>query len=538
MILDWTMLADMSTKNAMVTAPHALASQSALSVLREGGNAVEAMLAAAATIAVVYPHMNSIGGDAFWLILRPGMEPVGIEACGVAAQSATIEWYRAQGLSTIPVRGPHAANTVAGTVSGWDLAHRWSRDVLGGRLPLARLLEDSIRHAREGITVTVSQERATATQRETLQEIPGFADVHLPGGRAIAAGGNFKQPRLATTVEHLCRVGLDDFYRGELARNLARDLQQSGSPLALPDLEQYRARFRTPLSLQHSLGTIYNMPPPTQGLVSLLILGQLDRILKRDMDPLGAGFVHACVEATKLAFEIRDTQLTDPDYMSIDPADLLKPASLDSLAGRICARKAAAWGAGTSPGDTVWLGACDSQGVAVSFIQSIYHEFGSGVVLAGSGVNWQNRGCSFSLNPLARNSLRPGRRPFHTLNPAAARFNDGRTAVYGSMGGDGQPQFQAAIFSRLATFGNAAQAAIDAPRWLLGRTWGQSSESLKLEARFPDQTFATLRELGHDVERLNAYDETVGHAGAIVRHPDGTIEGGSDPRSDGAVAGW
>jgi oxamate amidohydrolase len=532
------MLSDMKTANAIATAPHALASQSAVSVMQEGGNAVEATIAAAATIAVVYPHMNSIGGDGFWLILRPAMEPVGIEACGVAARAATLESYRARGLTTIPVRGPLAANTVAGTVSGWDLAHRWSEQVLGGRLPMTRLLEDSIRYARDGVAVTASQARATATHCGSLQAIPGFADLHLPGGRAIAAGDLFRQPRLAATLEHLSRAGLEDFYRGELARDLARELQQLDSPVSLSDLQQYRARSRTPLSLQHSLGTIYNMPPPTQGLVSLLILGQLDRILRSDMDPVGPEFVHACVEATKLAFEIRDAHVTDPDYMTLDPADLLTPDRLDALAARISLQKAATWRTETSPGDTVWLGACDGQGVAVSFMQSIYHEFGSGVVLSGSGINWQNRGCSFSLHPQAPNSLRPGRRPFHTLNPAAARFTDGRTWVYGSMGGDGQPQFQAAIFSRIATFGNAVQAAIDAPRWLLGRTWGQSSQTLKLESRFPEQTFEALAQLGHDVERMSAYDETLGHAGAIVRYADGTLEGGSDPRSDGAVAGW
>ncbi len=333
-------------KNGMATAPHALASQSAAGVLREGGNAVEAMIAAAATIAVVYPHMNGIGGDGFWLILRPGMEPVGIEACGVAAQSATIESYRARGFGIIPVRGPLAANTVAGTVSGWDLAHHWSRDVLRGTVPLARLLEDATRYARDGVAVTASQERAIATHRDGLQAVAGFADVYLPGGRPVPTGGLFRQPRLAATLEQLGRAGLDDFYRGELARGIAHDLQRSGSPLSLPDLEQYRARLRTPLSLRHSLGTIYNMPPPAQGLVSLLILGQLDRILRRDLDPVGAEFVHACVEATKLAFDIRDTQLTDPDYMTVDPADLLTAERLDALAGRISPRKAAAWGRG------------------------------------------------------------------------------------------------------------------------------------------------------------------------------------------------
>jgi gamma-glutamyltranspeptidase len=522
----------------MATAPHGLASRSALSILQDGGNAVEAMIAAAATIAVVYPHMNSLGGDGFWLILQPGAEPRGIEACGCAAGTATIDSYLRQGFRAIPFRGPMAANTVAGTLSGWDLAYRWSQETLGGRMPLSRLLEDAIRHARDGIQVTASQAQSVSGKQGELLGIPGFAQLHLPRGSLPQQGETFLQPRLAATLEHLSRAGLEDFYRGELARSIAGDLQALGSPVSLTDLESYRARWRSPLSMPHSLGTLYNMPPPTQGLISLLILGQVDRLLNAGMDPVGAPFVHACVEATKLAFEVRDEHVTDPDYMNVDPAALLAPGVLDAMAARISMRKAAPWGSKSGPGDTVWLGACDRSGVAVSFIQSIYHEFGSGLVLGQSGINWQNRGCSFSLDPNARNSLRPGRRPFHTLNPAAARLSDGRSLVYGSMGGDGQPQSQAAIFSRLATFGWNAQAAVDAPRWVLGRTWGQTTDTLKLEARFPEQTFTGLRALGHDVERLKPYDETVGHAGAIVRFPDGTMEGGSDPRSDGAVAGW
>jgi gamma-glutamyltranspeptidase/glutathione hydrolase len=184
------------------------------------------------------------------------------------------------------------------------------------------------------------------------------------------------------------------------------------------------------------------------------------------------------------------------------------------------------------------MGVIDKDGVAVSFIQSIYHEFGSGIVLPESGVNWQNRGCSFSLDPQSRNPLTPGRKPFHTLNPALALFDDGRAMVYGNMGGDGQPQSQSAVFSRIAMFGMNPQAAISAPRWLLGRTWGQASDTLKLESRFAPETVAALRALGHEVDVLGAWDETMGHAGAIVRHPDGTLEGGNDPRSDGAAAGW
>ncbi|WP_250503234.1 MULTISPECIES: gamma-glutamyltransferase family protein [unclassified Caballeronia] len=522
----------------MAVAPHALPSQSALAVLREGGNAVEAMIAAAATVAVVYPHMNSIGGDGFWLISRPGHAPIGIEACGAAAMRADIGTYRALGLDAIPARGPLAANTVAGTVSGWDFAQRFSKNTLGGRLPVARLLEDAIHYAKAGIPVTRSQSDCMAGKCGELGNVPGFAQTFMPDARVPRTGERFVNARLAATLQQLADAGLDDFYRGDLARSIAHDLSSLETLIALADLERHTARERTPLALTHTLGTVYNMPPPTQGLVSLLILGVLDRVLTDDMDPLGPEFVHACVEATKLAFKVRDEHVTDPDHMRIDAVTQLDPAALDAMARQVSMSRAALWGRGRGPGDTVWMGVIDGDGVAVSFIQSIYHEFGSGIVLPQSGINWQNRGCSFSLDPSSLNPLMPGRRPFHTLNPALARFADGRTMVYGNMGGDGQPQSQSAVFSRIARFGWNPQAAIDAPRWLLGRTWGQSTDSLKLEARFPDETIDALRALGHDVEVLAAYDEAMGHAGAIVRYPDGLFEAGHDPRSDGSAAGW
>jgi len=525
----------------MAVAPHSLASQSAIAVLRDGGNAVEAMISAAATIAVAYPHMNSIGGDGFWIISKPGGEPVGIDACGRAAQAASIEYYQEQQLSSIPHRGPLAANTMAGTISGWNAAYQWSRKMLQGKLPISRLLEDSIFYAEQGVPTTNSQSQCVATKKEELLGIPGFAETFLTGNTESApslSGDRFVQSRLGTTLDYLAHSGLDDFYRGDLARSMAADLTALGSPLALADFERHQAILVRPLALRHSVGTVYNMPPPTQGLVSLLIVGMLDRILDYSMDPLEAQYVHACVEATKLAFAMRDMHVTDPDYMDVDPQTLLEPRSLDACAANINMTQASPWGKGRGPADTVWLGVIDSGGVAVSFIQSIYHEFGSGIVLPASGVNWQNRGCSFSLDPNSRNPLMPGRRPFHTLNPALARFSDGRTLVYGNMGGDGQPQSQSAVFTRIAKYGWNPQTAIDAPRWLLGRTWGQASDSLKLESRFSPETIAALREMGHEVEIMQAYDEAMGHAGAVVRHPNGSFEGGSDPRSDGAAIGW
>jgi gamma-glutamyltranspeptidase/glutathione hydrolase len=532
------MLNSIRAARGMAVAPHALAAQSALAVLREGGNALEAMIAAAACIPVVYPHMNSIGGDGFWLIHVPGQSVRAIDACGAAALAASRQWYAERGISSsIPFRGGVAANTVAGTVSGWDLALSFSRE-LGGTLPLSRLLSDAIEYAERGVPVTRSQAANTAGKRGGLEAQPGFAATFLPGGRVPAAGELFRQPRLGATLRRLASAGLDDFYRGELARAIAADLAEAGSPLALADLERHRGQWRTPLRLTHSLGTLYNMPPPTQGVVSLLILGILDALEIGKVDPASADYVHLCVEAVKQAFRVRDRHITDPAYMKLDAQTLLEPQAVRTLVQAIDPRNAAPWGQGRGPGDTIWMGVVDGEGRAVSFIQSLYHEFGSGVVLERTGINWQNRGCSFSLDPAALNALEPGRKPFHTLNPALATLADGRTMVYGNMGGDGQPQTQSAVFTRSLEFGWGPQAAITAPRWLLGRTWGQVSETLKLESRFPPEVVSELRARGHEVELLGEFDETVGHAGAILRHPNGVLEGGADPRSDGAVAGY
>ena len=522
----------------MAVAPHSLAAQSAVAVLREGGNALEAMVAAAATIAVVYPHMNSIGGDAFWLIHSPGETPRAIDACGAAGSRTTPAFYREQGLDAIPFRGGVAACTVAGTIAGWSLALDYSRSALAGRLSPSRLLADAIHYARHGIPVTRSQHAITAAKLDGLSGQPGFDETFLDAGSVPRAGALFRQPRLAATFQQLASAGLDDFYRGDLARSMARDLASIGSPLTLDDFAGHRAGWRTPLVLGHSLGSLYNLPPPTQGVVSLMILGMLDALDIGATDPHGADYVHLCVEAVKQAFAVRDRHVTDPAYMTADAQDFLARDRIETLASRIDRRRAAPWGAGQGPADTIWMGAIDGAGRAVSFIQSLYHEYGAGVVLRESGINWQNRGCSFSLDERALNVLRPGRKPFHTLNPALALLSDGTTMVYGNMGGDGQPQTQSAVFTRCAVFGMNPQAAVAAPRWLLGRTWGETSDTLKLESRFAPDVVAELRARGHVVEMLDPFDAAVGHAGAIVRDASGVLRGGSDPRSDGGVAAW
>lgn len=520
--------------NGMAVTPHHLASSSALSILRQGGNAIEAMVAAAATIAVVYPHMNGLGGDGFWLIVPPEGEPIAIDASGAAGSLATVERYQTQ--ATIPFRGPQAALTVAGTVSGWQLALDYATQNFTESLPLPMLLADAIHYAESGIPVTVSQAEATKTKAGELAHLPGFSDIYLPDNRPPSAGECLRQPDLARSLKALASDGLESFYRRALGKKIAAGMAQIGMPITEQDLTDHRAHYKTPLSVQHSCGTIYNLAPPTQGLVSLAILGILDRFDLAQCNEIQT--IHHIVEATKLAFTLRDTYITDPKEIAIDLQQLLNTSLLDALSQQLDTGQAAPWGEPLLPGDTVWMGVTDKNGYSVSFIQSIYHEFGSGVVIPDTGILWQNRGAAFSLQAGHPRCLGPKKYPFHTLNPAAAKLNDGRTLVYGSMGGDGQPQTQATLFTRYVQQQLPLQAAISAPRWLLGRTWGNASDSLKLEARFSEETYQGLRSLGHRTERLDAWSEATGHAGAIVRHPNGLVEGASDPRSNGSAAGY
>lgn len=518
----------------MVVAPHRLAAEAGRDVLSEGGNAIEAMVAAAAAIAVAYPHMNGLGGDNFWLISKAGSPPMGIDASGGAARQASRDFFAAHGAAAIPTRGPLAALTVAGAVAGWSEAITISRD-WGGSMPLARLLGPAISMARQGVATTATLNANARDKLEELQTVPGFAETFLPGGGVPETGTRFCLPELAGTLEQLASAGLDDFYRGDLARQLSHGLEGSGSPLRLVDLESYRARQVTPLRIKLEQARVFNVPPPTQGLASLMILGIFERLGVSEVD--GFAYVHGLIEAAKQAFLVRDAVITDPAYMTGDPEQFLSDATLEERARAIDPRSALPWPPPAAPGDTVWLGAIDEEGNAVSFIQSLYWEFGSGLVVPETGIVWQNRGTSFSLDPAALNTLEPGRKPFHTIQPPLALFDDGRVMPFGTMGGEGQPQTQSVIFTRYARFGQNLAKAISGPRWLLGRTWGAETTNLRIEDRFPDETIERLRGAGHDVETVADFDEVMGHAGALVRYPDGSIEGASDPRSDGDAAG-
>ncbi len=519
-------------RRGVVCAPHSAAVEAGRQMLAEGGNALEAMVAMAAAIAAVYPHMNHVGGDGFWLIREPSGRVRAIMAAGPAAQTAKPELYR--DYETMPPRGPLAALTVPGAIGGWMLAFEAAR-AHGGKLPLDLLLAAAIAHARNGYTVSRSQARLSEEHLAGLKDVPGFAEIFLIDDKPPSAGTVLKQDALAETLTHLAHAGLDDFYRGDVGREIAADLDRIQSPLSRYDLERYRATLAEPLRITLPEGTVYNTDAPTQGVVSLMILALFSRLGVTEAESFD--HVHSLVEATKRALRVRDRAVTDPNHLPHALDRVLDDHYIAGEAMKIDRRKAARWPLGPGAGDTVWMGAADTTGLVVSYIQSLYWEFGSGCVLPRTGVLMQNRGASFSLEAGGLNFLAPGRLPFHTLNPALAVLNDGRIMAYGCMGGDGQPQTQGALFTRYVAFREPLAEALDRPRWLLGRTWGQPRTALRLEGRFDGNLIDALAAAGHDVDVLpEPYSDIMGHAGAVVLQ-DGTCEGAHDPRADGGAAG-
>ncbi|HXT06893.1 MAG TPA: gamma-glutamyltransferase [Roseiarcus sp.] len=518
--------------HAAVAAPHSLAAEAGRDILLQGGNAIEAMVATAASIAVAYPHMNAIGGDGFWIIREPRGKVRAIEACGFAGQKATIAAYEAIG--GLPTRGPKAALTVPGAIGGWKIALELAA-ALGGRLPLGDLMARAISQAREGVPISASEQRSQPRDGLALYDVPNFRAAYFQDDAPPKAGALRKQGKLGETLAQLVHAGLDDFYRGDIAREIAADLDAAGSPVTRTDLKAYEARWREPLSIKTRDATLYNTPVPTQGLASLMILGIYELLGVRDVDSVE--HAHALIETTKRVFAHRDRACVDFEVATADFDFLLSPAAFAAEAARIDMSRAAPWPLAPEQGDTIWMGAIDKDGLAVSYIQSLYWEYGSGLNLPRTGVLMQNRGIAFSLDPASPRALKPGRRPFHTLNPALAVFPDGRVMPYGAMGGDGQPQFQAQVFTRIAA-GQSLAKAVAAPRLLWGRTWGADSVTVKVEAAYDDALAAGLARRGHEVERMPAHrQDSFGHAGALRRALNGAIEATHDPRSDGGAFG-
>lgn len=534
----------------MVSSPHYLASESGMKALRQGGSAVDAAIALNLTMAVVYSHMSGLGGDGFWLLAGGKADGVeAIRASGPSAARATIGYFHSHGhINAIPDRGPLAVLTVPGALDGFRIAH-----ARYGKLDWADLFGDAIHHARHGFAVTRSLADWLVADEHLLKTYAGMAETFLPNGKPMREGSFIAQPKLAETLELLAKKGVREaFYEGELAERICAGLQPEGSPLAPEDFANYEAEWVKPISTSYRGYVIYQLPPSTQGMTAIQILNLLEGYDVVGWGDNTADYYHHMAEALKIAAADRDEWLTDPNFVNIPLEKLLSKPYADERRKQIHADRALAVDEiepglryGTEferpapQGGTVYFCVADSDGLMVSKIQSPYYDFGACVMGGDTGIIMQNRGSFFSLDENHPNRLEPKKNTFHTIIPALA-MKDGKPAIaYGTMGGEGQSQTQAAMLTRMIDFGYDVQQAIEAPRWLFGRTWGMESSDLWMESDIPDNVLRELTARGQPVKLVGRRDSIVGHAQAIRWNADtGFYEGGADPRGDGCATGY
>lgn len=530
----------MGTRGA-VASPHYLASQVGMDVLKKGGHAVDAAIAINATLSVVYNHMAGLGGDIFCQVWSCETGRVyAINGSGRSGQHATMDFYRSRGMEQIPKRGPLAANTVPGVVDAWAKLHGQF-----GRIEWRELFEPAVGYASDGFPIPQKFRDFIVEYKSTLKDYPTTAAVYLPGDSPPDAGTVVRQPDLAGSLRAVAEGGAEAFYRGDLARAIVRGLRDAGGLLTEDDFAEHSSDWVEPISTEYRGMTITQLPPNTQGLAALMILNLIEPYNLIEIGDNTADFYHMMTEAVKLAFAERDRWVTDPAFAHIPVERLISKQFAGELREFMKPREA------TSPeeieeevealvgGDTSYMCAVDGDGNACSLIQSPYFEFGSAFIPEGTGILLQNRGSFFRLDPDHPNRLEPRKRTFHTIIPAMALRNGKPFMVYGTMGGEGQPQTQTALLTRVVDFGYNVQQAIEAPRWLYGRTWGEESKSLRLEGRVPDDVAAELRRRGHDVQMTENFSQTMGHAQAIVvDRESGVLHAGADPRGDGAALAW
>ena len=512
----------------MVACPHALASAAGLDALRAGGSAVDAAVAAASSLAVLYPHMCGIGGDAFWLIYDAKARQVSyLDGGGRAAAGATLDRFAGQ--AEIPFRGLAPATlTTPGAVAALCEAH-----ARHGRLPFARCLQDAIHYAGEGFPVTA---RVARWIEQTAPEMDAASKaIFLPEGKPPAVLRNI---RLAETLRAIAAQGRAGFYEGAVAKALAR----LGGFFTERDLAAQGAYWGEPLRGTYRGVTIYETPAPTQGFTVLEMLNLLEPL---QLGPyLGPDHVHFLVQAKQIAYHDRDRWLADPRFADVPTARLISKRHAGERRNLLDAKRALPWDKvpsyGSLTGDTVYVAAVDAEGNAASLIFSLYGIFGACVTSAETGVTLQNRGAYFSLDPKHPNRLEPGKVPLHTLIASLAFRDERLWAVLGCMGADGQPQIHLQTYIAMIDYGQDIQQALAAPRWLSGRFGlGEARDTLHIEARFPRETIAELERRGHPVDRWGDWNELAGHAHGITIDPEsGLLAGGFDPRSDGAAVGY
>jgi gamma-glutamyltranspeptidase/glutathione hydrolase len=490
----------------IIATPHHLATEAGAAILRSGGNAVDAAIAAAAVLCVVYPQMTSAGGDLFALVWPAGTAgPVGLAGAGRSGVLATIAAVRAAGHEAMPEHGALTV-TVPGAVEAWGrLVERF------GTLGLAPLMEAAVAHARDGYVVTPRLAEALNECAGWLLRDPEAARLFPP----LKAGMTLRNPELADTLAEIGRNGFGGFYRGATARAIVAALERRGGLLTGDDMAVHRSSWVEPLAFPYRDLVVYEMPPPTQGLCAAGMLRRFERLER--FEP-GVGFAAELVRVRDAVYPLRDRWITDPDFAEVPADPFLDPEHV---------------AAGEAPaipeGDTIYLAAADEGGLVVSFIFSVAGTFGSGVVAEGTGLLLQNRGMYFRLDERHANRLEPRKRTMHTLIPAMAA-RDGRCwAAFGTMGGDGQPQIQAQVFLNLVERGLDPAAAVAQPRLRVPGGGG----ALWIEADYPDAG-AVARSIagGH---LLPARSTAMGHAAALVVDGPGRWRAGADPRSDGSV---
>jgi gamma-glutamyltranspeptidase/glutathione hydrolase len=527
----------------MIATSQPLASAAGLRVLMDGGTAVDAAVTAAAVLAVVEPAMNGIGGDLFALVYDPASATVhGLDSCGAAGRLASAERLRAQGLTEMPAGGPLTV-TVPGVVDGWHhLLQRF------GRRSLANALAPAIRHAHDGFPVAELAAAEWEAAAPRLAADPAAARTFLPGGHAPAHGALFSNPALGRSLETLARDGRDAFYRGPLAHAIVEDLRQRGGLLTADDLAAHAAEWVTPLRGTYRGFELYEMPPSTQGFVAIEMLNILEH---DDVAALGhhsVDYLHLLCEAKQIAFADRAAFLADRRRMAAETLPhLLSKAYAGERRREIDMMQARAHGparlghsvqtthrvrdfSGEDRGDTVYLTVADGSGMMVSFIQSIFASFGSGLVAGDTGITLHNRGSGFSLEAGHPNELTPGQRPMHTLVPAMLVRDGAPWVTFGVMGGDNQAQAHVQIVNNLIDFGMHIQQAGDAARV---RHQGQS---VAIERGVPADVRHALTARGHVVVDGRGL---MGGFQGIMRDPHtGVLRGGSDLRKDGLAIGF
>jgi gamma-glutamyltranspeptidase/glutathione hydrolase len=521
---------------AMIASPHYLASTVGSFILHKGGNAFDAAIAISAALAVTYPHMTGLGGDAFFLMYDAKEKKLkGLNGSGRSGKHATSSFFLDRGLTSIPHRGVHSAITVPGMVDAW-----WEVWDKQGRLSWEELLEPAIQYAEKGIPISRNLAHWMSLDEGLIRQNEQLSRTYMNKGKLLAMGEVLVQPELAHSMRLVQTQGRDVFYRGELMKRIVAALEVDGGLLAEEDFAEHRSDWVEPLTTGYRGFEVCQMPPNSQGFSVLMMLNMLENIALSAVPRTSPQYYHLMVEVIKKVFHDRDRYLTDPKFVQIPMEQLLSKEYAKELMAdiQLQAPQSSSFSSTPTGQDTAYAAVMDEEGNAVSFIQSLYFDFGSAYLAGSTGINMQNRGAYFSLQPDHPNSLQPGKRSFHTLTPGMVLKDNKPYALVGTQGGEGQPQTQLSILTGILDYGLNIQEAIALPRWVYGRTWGQDSDMLKMENRGLDHTASELRNWGHQVELVSGWDGVMGQAQGIMINDRGVITGAADPRGDGMAIGW